>query len=168
MKNSIILAAALALFVAGCGKKEETTITTPDGTSVSVSQDDKKTTGTDISVSTTGGDVNATLGGITEAELGLPFYTGSTEDSMGASTKSDVNGQHVVVSMRTTKDDPSKVIDFYKEKVKKPIPSVSDAGGMKVGGLAGELDNGAKVAIAATQQAAGQDTKIVVTVTSTK
>jgi hypothetical protein len=168
MKNTIVLAAALAVFVAGCGKKEETTITTPDGTSVTVSQDDKKTTGTDVSVSTTGGDMSATVGGVTEADLGLPFYTGSTEDSMGASSKSEVNGQNVVVSMRTTKDDPSKVIDFYKEKVKKPIPSVSDAGGMKVGGLAGELENGAKVAIAATKQSADQDTKVVVTITSNK
>ncbi len=55
------------------------------------------------------------------------------KDSAGASSKSDVGGQHVVVSMRTTKDDPSKVIDFYKEKVKKPIPSVADAGGNEDG-----------------------------------
>ncbi len=39
--------------------------------------------------------------------------------------------------------------------------------GMKTGGLAGELENGAKVAIAATKTGEA-DTKIVVTITSTK
>src|SRR5687768_14875819 len=144
MKNTILFAAAVAVALVGCGKKEETTITTPDGTSVTMTQDDKGTTGADIKVSSTGGDVKASVGGVTEDDLGLPFYTGSAEDSMGASSNSEVSGQKVVVSMRTTKDDPSKVIDFYKEKVKKPIPSVTDAGGMKTGGLSGELDNGAK------------------------
>jgi hypothetical protein len=160
MKALPLIALAAIMMIVGCGKKEETTVTTPDGTTVKTSNDGK-----DVNVSTPNGDVK--VGGLTEADLGLPFYEGSTEDAMGASAKTEANGQTVAASMRTTKDDPGKVIDFYKAKVKNPVPSVNDMGGTKMGALAGELENGAKVAVTATK-AGTEDTKITVSVTSTK
>lgn len=61
--------------------------------------------------------------GVSEAELGVPFYPGSTEtkDSMKANTD---KGQEFI-SIRLTNDAPAKVVDFYTSKLGKPKSSMT-------------------------------------------
>lgn len=53
---------------------------------------------------------------VTESDLGLPFYPGSTEDASGTKFM-DTAKDTTVLSKRSTKDSPKKVIDFYISKV---------------------------------------------------
>jgi len=61
--------------------------------------------------------------GVSEAELGLPFYPGSTEGK--DSLKSNTDKGTSFMSNRTTKDAPTKVVDFYTGKLGKPASSVN-------------------------------------------
>ncbi len=63
---------------------------------------------------------------VSEAELGLSFYPGSTETQGGMKADTDKGKEYV--SVRLTTDPPSKVVDFYTSKLGKPKSSMtSDA-----------------------------------------
>jgi len=105
-----------AVLISGCGRNEKT-FSTPDG-KVTVKTDGKGGTfqmeGKDgkVSVATDQG------GSVTEAELGVPVYPGST---VKATVKMEDKGAGKgSVEMRTlsTKDNFAKVSEFYKANLK--------------------------------------------------
>jgi hypothetical protein len=57
-------------------------------------------------------------GKVSEADLGVPFYPGSTEAP--GSMKVDEKGKKMVSSSRQTSDPGSKVVEFYISKLGKP------------------------------------------------
>lgn len=61
--------------------------------------------------------------GVSEADLGLPFYPGSTETK--DSLKSNTDKGTTVQSVRLTADDPAKVVAFYTDKLGKPASSMT-------------------------------------------
>lgn len=61
--------------------------------------------------------------GVSEADLGVPFYPGSVETK--DSIKSTTDKGTTVMSNRTTTDDPAKVLEFYTGKLGKPETSVN-------------------------------------------
>jgi hypothetical protein len=64
--------------------------------------------------------------GVSETDLGAPFYPGSTETK--ESMKSNTDKGSSFISSRTTTDAPAKVVDFYTGKLGKPASSItSDA-----------------------------------------
>lgn len=64
--------------------------------------------------------------GVTEAQLGVPFYPGSTDTKDSVVATSDKGG--TVLSVRETSDDAAKVLAFYTAKLGKPTSSLnSDA-----------------------------------------
>jgi hypothetical protein len=130
----------------------------PNGAEYSASNDGKTATIKDDKGNST------TVGfGVTEADLGLPFYPDSTEVANGGST-SNANGVHSVMCQRTTKDDPEKVTAFYKDKIEGGESSNSTMGDMKMASLSGgKLKDGSEVAVMAMKNK-GEDTSITITV----
>ncbi len=61
--------------------------------------------------------------GVSEADLGLPFYPGSTESK--DSLKSATDKGTTVMSNRVTTDAAAKVVDFYTGKLGKPASSMT-------------------------------------------
>lgn len=60
----------------------------------------------------TGGESVSTTGGApTEEQLGLPFYPGSAAAEGSETVPSE--GGTTYVSVRTTKDDPARIAEFY-------------------------------------------------------
>jgi len=135
---------AASLIVTGCSH----TITGADGSKVTVGPNGHMETtdpnGNKVTMDTQGGtttlqskDAVAQVGngtysshdnkgnsvaigtGISEADLGLPFYPGSTEAPGGTKATND-KGATTVISYRNTNDDPSKVVEFYTAKLGKP------------------------------------------------
>jgi hypothetical protein len=177
MKQICIAAVLVGVLTTGCGPKEETVVVAPDGSTVSASKDGKSATykgadGTEMSTSNDGKSMtmkdakgnSINMGtGVSEADLGLPFYPDSVEVANGGMT-TETGGVKSVVSMRTTKDDPDKAIAFYKDKVEGGTASNTKAGDMKMAALAGaKLKDGAEVNITAMKQKS-EDTQVTVTV----
>jgi hypothetical protein len=167
MKQMTLAAAVMAVFVTGCGSKEETTIVGADGSSVTASKDGKSMT-----INTPDGTANIDTSGngkttfkdekgneaswgasVNEADLGVPFYPGSTEKPNESMTTSS-NGKKSILSRRTTTDEPDKVIAFYKDKVKDGKDSTATVGDMKTAALNGKAGNG-EVSVTATKQGSG-------------
>jgi len=172
----IAIASLAIVFAAGCHKSDETVYSDANG-SVSVSGDKSKITYTDekgnvASVDTNGGkttiddgkggSVTMGAGQVSEGDLGVPFYPGSKETAM-ASGMIESGGEKMVTSMRTTTDDPGKVSDFYKEKVKNPQISNANSGGNVVSGMTGKLDDGSDFNLSATKTGTA-DTQITIVV----
>jgi hypothetical protein len=133
--NRLGLIAILGLFLAGaCGKPGETTVVGADGSKVTASADGTSVsaTGADgtrvdqkvnqqggVSGTTTAPDGKTTtydLGGavtVTEAEIGMPFYPGSTKRTQDTDAKISVNGKATISATRFSTDDVKKVYDFY-------------------------------------------------------
>lgn len=168
----LILAAALS---AGCGNSE-TTVVGSNGETVTTSKSGGTTTysdnkGNSATVSEDGKQMtfknekgeSGTIGqGVSEADLGLPFYPGSV-DKPGASVKFEQAGEKTVASSRTSKDEPAQVVAFYKDKIEDPKDSSVNSGDMKMGSLGGKLKDGAEVAIMASKTGSAE-TDVVVTV----
>lgn len=118
MKNFAMLVLLLAIGIAGCRKQQ--TFVSPDGTSVTVNESGKDTTFRDAQGNT------ATLATrVSEAELGVPFYPGSSATEADSSFTAD--GKTSSISIRTTADAPGKVIEFYKGELDK-VESDTNAG----------------------------------------
>jgi|GEM_PF-3904133 len=103
---------------------------------------------------------------VTEAQLGLPFYTGSQEMPNASATMEMPDGKSVR-SVRTTKDDPVQVCNFYNDKIVNKQGTHSEASGNKAAGLTGKLGDGSDVAISALRNGSN-DTIVTVTVSSHK
>lgn len=84
---------------------------------------------------------------VSEADLGLPFYPGS-EATTGRDTKIDAKGKISVICYRTTSDDPSKVGEFYKGKIK----DVSSTSSGEMAMISGKLADGRRVAVMAMKK----------------
>ena len=162
---------ALGLIVAGCS-----TTVTPNGTvtkagDTTTYSDNKGNSATvsDNGTATYKNDKGETaqIGGtVSEADLGLPFYPGSTEKP-NASMKGDTNGEKSAMISRTTKDDPDKVVAFYKDKIPGGKDSNFTTGDTKMGTVGGKLSDGGEASVMATRKGT-EDTEIVVTVTHKK
>ncbi|MCO5297926.1 MAG: YgdI/YgdR family lipoprotein [Fimbriimonadaceae bacterium] len=127
----------------------------------------KSSNGSEATVSKDGGITGQTekgekfsmdMAGVTEKELGLPFYPGSTP-LQHRDMKVDADGKHVVLSVRATKDSPAKVIAFYKTKVDKPAETVTD----QIASMGGTLPDGGELTLSAIVN--GTETEISVNVT---
>jgi hypothetical protein len=177
MKQLCIAAVLAGVLIGGCGSKDETVAVGADGTTMSASKDGKDITvkgpdgaeystadgGKSTTVTDDKGNTSTMALGVTEAQLGLPFYPGSVEAANGGMT-TETGGVKSVVSMRTTKDDPEKAIAFYKDKVEGGTASNTNAGDMKMAALAGgKLKDGAEANITAMKQKS-EDTQVTVTV----
>lgn len=165
MKNLSIAAALAALCLIGCGQKEDTVMVGPDGSKVTASKD-----GSEVKVSTPQGEMTASSKdgsytykddkgnevtaktNVTEEELGLPFYPGSSAKD-GGGIVSNENGRKSVFCTRTTSDDPEKVIAFYKDKIQEPKDTSATMGELKSATLTGKL-NGAEIQVTAVKQGA--------------
>jgi len=181
------------LIMAGCGKPDTTVVVGENGDKATISQNGQSVTTTDAKGNTATATTNgsgtsysdskgnsmtangsqvttksangdsATIGAnISESDLGLPFYPGSSEKK-GASMIATQNGVKSVMSSRTTKDLPSKVLDFYKGKVENGKPSNIDSGDNKIIMLSGKSNDGSDVEIMASKNGSA-DTEILVTV----
>ena len=74
-----------------------------------------------------GNKVDLKVGGnptLTEQELGLPFFPDSKPNTEANTTDAKTKLSSLV-SIRTTSEDPSKVADFYKQKIKDANGSIS-------------------------------------------
>jgi hypothetical protein len=101
-----------------------------------------------------------TAGGqVTEADIGVPFYPGSKEKPNSSFTATE-NGRKSVLCVRTTPDDPEKVIAFYKDKLKDATTGTSSVGEMKTSSLTGKLNGGDFTITAVKQGAADTDISI--------
>lgn len=94
---------------------------------------------------------------VSESEMGLSYYPGS--QSISGDSKMESAGKKVFVSMRTTSDDPEKVINFYKPNVKEPQTMAAG----EIASLGGKLDDGRQVSISAIRSS--DKTQITITVT---
>jgi len=180
MKKLTFAAAVLALLVVGCKPKEETVITGPDGSKVTATNDGAKVSVTDDKGNTVtseksgdGTKITDSKGNsvalgttVSEAALGLPFYTGSEEKSNSSAIVDEPTGK-TVMSVRSSKDDPDKVSAFYKDKIKSATSSNTNAGDTKMATMQGKLDNGAEVTLMAMRKT-GEDTTISITVKTPK
>lgn len=68
--------------------------------------------------SNAGGGSTNSAGGVSEADLGVPFYPGSTVDAANnGDTKTESQGKTLINSNHVTNDPPDKIASFYKEKL---------------------------------------------------
>lgn len=180
--------AILAVLLVGCGHKETTVITGPDGAKVTTDAHgnatftDDKGNRVDVQAdqgswtarNAEGAETTVSEGGmsghnekgekfsmgtasVTEKELGLPFYPGSTPLER-RDMKVEEQGKHTVLSARATKDSPAKVIEFYKSKVDKPAETVTD----QIASMGGKLPDGGEVTLSAIRN--GTETEVTITV----
>jgi len=166
--------------IQGCGSKESVVLKGPDGTEITSSKDGSSMTfkdqnGKTAQMSTdkegnmevTGADgqkMSIGAGLVSEADLGLPFYPGSEDAGKGMSNKVEAQGKKVVTCIRTSKDTPDKVLEFYQPKVMNPTQATADSGEVKSVTISGKLANGADVSIAASKDGS-KDTQIMITTT---
>ena len=190
MINARLLIGAIlfaSLFAIGCekGDKFDVSISGSNGEKLNIKSDGEKgglsATGTNgdhfdlkadngemtlKATDSNGEKVDATLGKsvvISEDELGVPFYPGSTvqgSSQMRAETDSEKN----FVSCRITNDEPSKVIDFYKSKVNEYSTSESSTSDTVTGTCQGKLDSGAKFTLTADRKKGTEKTEIKIEV----
>jgi hypothetical protein len=159
MRNSLFAAALIAVFaLAGC-HHDQVVATGPDGARVTndgdghVTYSDDKGNKVDVnkggwtSKSADGSTASLGTAQITESELGLPFYPGS-ESTTGRDTKIEAKGKVSVICYRTTGDDPSKVGEFYKDKIKDATSTSSGEMAM----VSGKLADGRRVAVMAMKK----------------
>lgn len=166
---------AAALILVGCGAK--TVVNDGEGNRAEVDRSGKVTV-TDAEGKTTtaeatddgkgmkmsdseGNSMEMSSTSVTEAELGIPFYPGSTPGD--GSMKMNADGRTSVMSVRLTSDDPVKVTGFYKSKVKEPNESSMTADGTVQATVTGKLENGADVAVMAAKMKGEKETRVTVT-----
>lgn len=92
----------------------------------------------------------------TERDLGLPFYPGSSPESVDALSMGGDDGVDVT-SVRSTSDDPARVIAFYRAKV--TAPQVSGQS------LTGKLKDGSNVQVMTLPGKTAGSTVVLVSVT---
>jgi len=112
------------------GCNHDTTVATgPNGEKVTADQNGKSVTFDDGK----GHKMTSSAGQVSEADLGVPYYPGSSDIENGG-VKMDSPEGTSVSSTRTTGDDVAKVLDFYKSELEKA--------GFKVGGSMSSGDFG--------------------------
>ncbi|HWA82963.1 MAG TPA: hypothetical protein VG820_06005 [Fimbriimonadaceae bacterium] len=178
MKQIFLSAVALAVVLAGCGPKAAT-IATPHGTRTTASKQGAKveTSAPDDAGANANhdGDQTADAGGqgrqtdfgviVSEADLGLPFYPGSQESRTGSTISNTADGKDVL-SVRTTKDEPQKVGNFYKNKISNASISNMESNGTKMVIMSGKL-KGSDVTISAAKTG-DEDTRVSISITYRK
>ena len=124
----------LALSIIGCGFGRTVTVSGADGSKATIDKSSDKVTisGDDgkggkvtetiannsMKVESSSGSMS--MGGdtkVSETDLGTTFYPGST-DKANTAMKIDGGDGTSYSCVRETSDDPAKVIEFYKDKVK--------------------------------------------------
>ncbi|HOE17217.1 MAG TPA: hypothetical protein PLX02_05785 [Syntrophorhabdaceae bacterium] len=115
----VCILAAATIFMAGCGREESRTITTPEGkVTVTTKQEGGKEV---VKVETKQGSVTIKAGAqaVSEAELGAPIYPGAEVVSSGQfGEKRDAAAGIASVYAMTTNDNYDKVVSFYKKNLK--------------------------------------------------
>jgi hypothetical protein len=124
-----------------------------DGSEVNVGNGGTRVKNAKGEVSTMG------ISAVTEAEMGLPYYPGSSAVA-GRDMKSNADGKQSLMSIRTSSDKPAKVTAFYKDKIKNPVNA--DMGDLS--SLSGTLEDGRQVAILVSTT--NGNSEITITVTS--
>lgn len=150
----------------GAGNK---VTTSADGTKVSVTDASGKTStmeadkdGKGMTIKADDGTSTVEAGkGVSEADLGIAFYPGSAEKE-GGSFKADTPDEKDVVSSRTTTDEPAKVIEFYKPKVKEASTMSTGADGTDSQMLTGKLESGDLVTVVVMREKGKTETSISV------
>jgi hypothetical protein len=117
---------AILILMAGCGKDDSQTITTPEGkVTVTTKNDTGKET---VKIETKEGSLTVKTGShtISEAEFGVPVYPGAQVVSSGQidETKNNAPGVSATYLM-TTNDNYDKVVAFYKANLKKVEQSMN-------------------------------------------
>jgi hypothetical protein len=120
----LIAVTALALCLAGCGRKNETTITGADGEKMTISAD---SSGNNATIKTDKGSITANTGSTGAVfPVGAPQYPGSTiTGNMSFSGMDQGKGNSKTITSETTAT-PAEVAAFYKAKMaeaKLPITS---------------------------------------------
>jgi len=176
MRGNALLAAAFAALLVGFGcSKPGMTVTDGEGNRATVSADGTKTTYTDSqgksstveakpdgSVSIKADDGKSSYEGgttLTEEELGVPFYPGSAEKPNTA-FKADTPTEQSRLSVRTTSDDPAKVAEFYKGKVKDAKVSSMAMEQQEMQLVHGKTESGGEVTVTATRQKGSSETEV--------
>jgi hypothetical protein len=153
--KSIYIAALCALISAGCGSKDTQVITAPDGATVTSNSKDG-------SVTYDKGDVKASMGGgtsITEEQLTMPFYPGSTEKA-NSSMKVEAATEKNYMCVRLTADEPQKVADFHTSKDKDLKFTRFEANGDVNMMASATKPDGANVAITISRKSGASETEI--------
>ncbi len=185
MRRVFALTALVSLVLAGGCARQNVVYSDPSGNKVTVSGDHAKTEVTDdkgnkatyetgpngggtVTVHDDKGESKMESGkGVSEADLGLPFYPGST-DKPEASMKVETPDGKNVLSVRSTTDEPSKVIDFYKPKLKETTVNTMGDSTSETQVLLGKTDGDLKVMVTAVHNKDSKETQINVTVTLEK
>lgn len=98
---------------------------------------------------------------ITEAELGLPFYPGSTEVKV-ASMKAETKSERTFISVRQSTDSPEKVIAFYRPLVLEPELTTKKDDSRDEQELKGKDKDGNKVAVSASRENGNSNSSVTV------
>lgn len=177
--------ALLSLFVAvGCGSSSTTVMTDDKGNEVKVSDDGTKMSfknekgetgtvetnagGTELKMSGEKGDTHVATGTeVTEDDIGLPFYPGSTRNPSATMKASTPEGDSFQCGLKSP-DVPSKVIEFYKPKLKDAQTAAMNDGTGDVQTVSGKLENGAKVGIVVRRTKDSNESEISITVVKEK
>lgn len=179
MSRLALVAAVLCILaLPGCGRKDETTITTPDG-SVTVNKagtevvakdqtgtTEVKGTNEGATVTHTGaeGTTTANTGNKADmSEMGVAAYPGATVDSGGnAQAAIDTpQGKQFTMALVTT-DSIDKVVEFYKKEIGSAAVITMPDGGT----ITGKTKSGDDVVVVVGKD--GAKTKIGINVTKQK
>lgn len=180
MKNLCALAIVASVFVvAGCGKKEEVVVSTPDGKVTSTTnadgsqnvtlESDKGTvemSGKDGEVKMTATDESGktstyTAGSAVDpAELGVSLYPGAEPTDGAKDAKVEAGGQTTVMVSRMTSDGPEKVAEFYKKEIREAQAYTSGDSGF----VSGKTKDGHSVTVSAMKDKDTGKTLITVSV----
>ena len=98
---------------------------------------------------------------VSESDLGVPFYPGSTELSVG-SMEAKSASEHVKISMRTTSASPDDVRKFYRSKLNVTDDSYSQDNDHIKAELKGRTIDGAELGITAERSGAGSTTTVTI------
>jgi predicted small lipoprotein YifL len=153
-----LLLLALAFSLAGCGTKDTTTVTAPDGSKVETSKD-----GSSMTVTTPDGGTASVGTGtvVTEADLGVPLYPGS-QPVDGQDMKVETPTEKSMLSTRSTSDDPKKVQEFYQSQVKDlKFTTMEAAGDVTVMGNVERAD-GSRIVVTAVRKSGENVTTVTV------
>ncbi len=178
MKNLLVALAFTAVALAGCSKRG-TTVVDANGNKMVASDDGSKVTytgpdGKEASVETDkSGNVtvksdqgtsrmSSDPSSVTEADLGLPFYPGSTPRANTAASI-DTPEMKSRTSLRETSDSWEKVVEFYKPKLT-DANVVTNSSGQSGGAIMSGKIDGKDVMITASINGETKKTDISVAV----
>ncbi|MCU0316456.1 MAG: hypothetical protein MUC92_07675 [Fimbriimonadaceae bacterium] len=142
--------------VATSSSKGDIVVTSPDGKTTTVTSDGNKVEAT----TSDGKKLSMNSGTVTEEDLGIPFYPGSSHQS-----DMKMDGSAAMSSRKTT-DPIEKVEAFYKDKIKDNRAVSSTDGPQKTVMMIGDIAGGKVQVMLASQTEGG--TTISITKSLTK